>query len=95
MDVFPLDPLLKQARRQKKHKSKQTTVLAERLLDVTPEIQSFTVTPVAKDAEENKNNQVINNVCVSLLGSCATDIEDHLSRFLPGSRQWIFDEYFR
>lgn len=32
------------------------------------------------------------SVYVSLLGACAADIEDHLARFLPGSRKWIFEE---
>ena len=40
-------------------------------------------------------NAIVVSVPVNLLMACESDIEDHLARFLPGSRKWIFDEYFK
>ncbi len=91
VELFPIKPVLKSYQKECDGVAAARMVMAGKLLNCTvsgsdPE---GSIKVVAASAVTG------GGLLVSLVEACATDIKDHMKRFLTGSREWIFDKYFK
>jgi hypothetical protein len=91
VELFPIKPVFKSAQKERDGVASARKVMAGMLLH-----------HMAPGSDAEGSTQVVaastaagGGLLASLVEACAADIEDHLTRFLTGSRQWIFDEYFK